>query len=72
MHTTQNKNRGFVRIKVVDTVLIPAGMYRIVMYTDIEMSTFRTGLNTDRTGHTDQFQAIPAGRYSKTGQNFLT
>ena len=31
---------------------------RIGMYTGIETSTFRTGLNTNRTGHV---QAIPAG-----------
>jgi len=41
------------KIKVVDTVLVPAGMYNIGMFTNIEISTFRTGLNT---GHV---QAIP-------------
>ena len=45
-------------------------MYCIDMYTDIETSTFHTDLNTNRIGHTDQFQAIPAGigrtnRYKK-------
>ena len=39
----------FVLDKVVNTV--PAGMYRTGMYTGIETSTFRTGLNTGRTGH---------------------
>ena len=50
---------GYVGTKVVITV--PAGMYRIGMYTGIETSTFRTGLNTGRTDHTGQFRAIPAG-----------
>ena len=36
-------------------------MYRTGMYTGIEISTFRTSLNTSRTGHIGQFQAIPAG-----------
>ena len=36
-------------------------MYRTDMYTSIETPTFRTGLNTDRTGHTGQFRAILAG-----------
>ena len=39
----------FVLDKVVNTV--PAGMYHTGMYTGIETSTFRTGLNTSRTGH---------------------
>ena len=29
------------------------GMQRTSIYTDIEISTFRTGLNTGRTDHTD-------------------
>ena len=37
--------------KVVNTVPVPAGMYCTDMYTDIETSTFRTNLNTGRTGH---------------------
>ena len=36
-------------------------MYRTDMYTGIETPTFRTGLNTDRTGHTGQFRVIPVG-----------
>ena len=40
-----------VYIKVVNTVPVPAGMYRTCMYTDIETSTFHTGLNIGRTGH---------------------
>ena len=32
-------------IKVVDTVLVSAGMYRTSTYTGIETQTFRTGLN---------------------------
>ena len=59
-----------VEPKVVNTVLVPAGMYRISMYIGIETSTFRIGLNTNRTSHTGQFRAIPAdigrtGRYRK-------
>ena len=34
------------KIKVIDTVLVPVGMYNIGMFINIEMSTFRTGLNT--------------------------
>ena len=45
--------------KVVNTILI--GMYRTGTYTSIEMRMFRTSLNTDRIGHTGQFQAILAG-----------
>ena len=50
-------------VKEVNTVPIPVpvGMYRTDMYTGIETPTFRTGLNTDRTSHTGQFQAILAG-----------
>ena len=47
--------------KVVNTVpvtTVPTSMYRTNMYTDIETSTFRTGLNTNRTGHVP---TIPAG-----------
>ena len=40
-----------VRIKVVDTELILAGMYSTDTCTKIEMPTFRTGLNIGRTGH---------------------
>ena len=32
--------------KVVDTIPVPVGMYRIGTYTNIKMSTFRTDLNT--------------------------
>jgi len=54
--------------KIVNTIpvlTVPTGMY-----TDIETSTFRTGLNTGRIGHTGQFRAILAsieciGRYRK-------
>ena len=56
--------------KEVNTVPVPAvsaGMYRTGMYTGIETSTFHTGLNTGRTGHTDQFRAIPAGT-GRTGR----
>ena len=35
-------------------------MYRISMYTGVETSTFRIGLNTNRTSHIRQFRAIPA------------
>ena len=35
--------------------------YRTGMYTSIEISMFRTGLNTGHTSHTGQIQAIPAG-----------
>ena len=35
--------------KVVNTVLISAGMYRTSMYTSIKTSTFYTGLNTGRS-----------------------
>ena len=38
-----------VSSKVVDTIpvlAIPISMYRIIMYTDIEIPTFRTSLNT--------------------------
>ena len=38
------------KIKVVDTVLVPAGMYNIGMFTNIKMPMFRTGLNTGHTG----------------------
>ena len=50
-------------VKEVNTVPIPVpvGMYRTDMYTGIETPTFRTGLNTDHTGHTGQFRAILAG-----------
>ena len=52
----------FVADKVVNTV--PAGMYRTGMYTGIETSTFRTGLNTGRIGHVPanfgQYRPIPA------------
>ena len=44
--------------KVVNTVLVLAGMYHTGMYTGIETSTFYTGLNTAYTG---QFRAISAG-----------
>ena len=40
-----------VYIKVVNTVPILVGMYCTRMYTNIETSTFHTGLNTGRTGH---------------------
>ena len=36
---------------MVDTIQVLAGMYRINTYTDIKTPTFRTSLNTDRTGH---------------------
>ena len=36
-------------------------MYRTGTYTGIETITFRTGLNTGRIGHTNQFQALLAG-----------
>ena len=52
-------------IKVVDTVLVPAGMYRIGTYTSIKTPTFRTSLNTDRIGHTGQFQAISTNTKKK-------
>ena len=51
-------------IKVVNTVPVPAvlaGMYCTGMHTGIKTSTFRTGLNTGHTSHTDQFRAIPVG-----------
>ena len=38
-------------INIVDTVPVPAGMYRTDTYTGIETPTFRTGLNTSRIGH---------------------
>ena len=38
------------KIKVVDTVLVPAGMYNIGMFTNIKMPMFRTGLNTGHIG----------------------
>ena len=38
--------------KVVDTVPVHVGMYCTGTYTGIEMPTFRTGLNTNRIGHT--------------------
>ena len=47
--------------KVVNTVAVPAGMYRTSMYTSIETLTFHTSLNTGHTSHTDQFRAISAG-----------
>ena len=55
----------FVLDKVVNTV--PAGMYRIGMYTGIETSLFRTGLNTGRTGH------VPAnfGQYRPIQKKFF-
>ena len=31
------------------------------MYTGVEISTFRTGLNTGRIGHISQFRAILTG-----------
>ena len=37
-------------------------MYRIGIYIGIETSTFRTSLNTGRTG---QFRAMPAGTEKK-------
>ena len=40
-----------VYIKVVNTVPVLAGMYCTRMYTDIETSTFHTGLNIGRTSH---------------------
>ena len=43
--------------KVVNTVPVPTNMY----HTSIETSTFCTGLNTGRIGHTGQFRAIPIG-----------
>ena len=43
-------------------------MYRTDMYIGIETSTFRTGLNTGCTSHTDQFRAIPADT-KRTGWN---
>ena len=43
--------------KVVNTVPVPADMYRTGMYIGIETSTFRTSLNTGRTSHTSQFRA---------------
>ena len=54
----------WVYIKVVNIVSVPAGMYYLDMYTDIETSTFHTSLNT---GHTGQFRAILActRRYRK-------
>ena len=59
--------------KVVDTVLVPnvpAGMYFIDTYANIEMPTFRTSLNTGR------FWVLPAnigciGRYRKKAFVFL-
>ena len=49
--------------KVVDTILVPAGMYHTSTYTGIKTPTFRTGLNT---GHVlaipvdfEQYQPIP-------------
>ena len=50
-----------VVIKVVDIVPVPAisaGMYRIGMYTGIEMTTFRTDLNISCTCHTGRFRAL--------------
>ena len=49
-----------VIIKVVNIVLVPA--IPAGMYTSIEISTFRTGSNTSRTGHVP---TIPAnfGQY---------
>ena len=35
-----------VYIKVVNTISVSAGIYYTGMYTDIEKSTFHTGLNT--------------------------
>ena len=48
--------------KVVNTVLVPAGMYRTSMYTSIETSIFHTGLNT---GHSKVINTVPvpAGIY---------
>ena len=47
--------------KVVDTIPVPVGMYRTGTYTGIETPTIRTDLNTSRTDHTGQFQALPFG-----------
>ena len=47
--------------KVDDTVPVPVSMYRTSTYTGIEMPTICTDLNTGRTDHTGQFQALPSG-----------
>ena len=39
--------------KVINTVPVLVGMYRIGMYTGIDTSTFCIILNTGRTGHTN-------------------
>ena len=48
---------GASKIKGVNTV--PVDIYHTGIYISIETSTFRIGLNTDRTGHINQFRAIP-------------
>ena len=61
-----SKTYSYVRggnTKVVNTILI--GMYRTGTYTSIEMRMFRTSLNTDRIGHTGQFQAISTNTKKK-------
>ena len=59
-----------IRGKVVNTVLVPAGMYR----TGIKTTTFRTGLNTGRTGHVpanfEQNRPIP-GVPTDIGKSFF-
>ena len=61
--------------KVVNTV--SGRMYRTSIYISIEISTFRTGLNTVHTGYTSQFRTILAGtqciaRYKKKFFIFLS
>ena len=56
-------------IKVVNTV--PAGMYHTGMYTGIETSTFRTGLNTSTIPiNFEQYWSV-LGVLAGTGKFFL-
>ena len=58
-----------VYIKVVNTVPVPAGMYCTRMYTDIETSTFHTGLNTGRVlailANFGQYRPVPGDAEKK-------
>ena len=58
-----------VYIKVVNTVPVPADMYCTRMYTDIETSTFHTGLNTGRVlailANFGQYRPVPGDAEKK-------